>query len=329
MMHRPALFALAILLSLSAPASAAEFWLSGEDPAAQQAKHLDAPADYMDLFKPDAPWSQAASGLTAFKIGTRFALHGDETQVRAVIDDLKRRHIGLAIEQGVLGAEPGQCGQGVEGYGNPKGVEAVARRIKKLGGRIDYVAMDEPVWFGHIFGHGSGGRVGCRYSISEVADRAAAKVAILRQYFPDIRIGDIEPINARTGGAQSIDDIIAFEDLLRRKTGSVPEFVHVDMAWSFPGWQPLMEDLATRLHARGIPVGLICDGDRDAGGNEAWVRQALQRCRRVDADPKTKLDAFIVQTWEPLPTKMLPESDPGALTHELRQAEALFSDRRP
>ena len=97
----------------------------------------------------------------------------------------------------------------------------------------------------------------------------------------------------------------------------MPAFVHTNMAWAIPAWQPLLENLATRLHASGMRVGVICDGDANVGGNEAWVSQALQRCRAVDADPKIKPEDFIVQSWEPLPTKMLPETDRGALTYEV------------
>jgi hypothetical protein len=91
------------------------------------------------------------------------------------------------------------------------------------------------------------------------------------------------------------------------------------MSWAIPGWQPLLENLATRLHANGMRVGVICDGDANVGGDEAWVRQALQRCQATIADPKVRPDDLIVQTWEPLPTKMLPETDPGALTYEAVQ----------
>jgi hypothetical protein len=316
--------------ALATPALAADVWLSGQDPEAQKNKHLDQPADYMDLFKPDAPWSQAASRLAVFKVGTRFVLHADDAELRTVLDDLKRRHIAFAVELGVLeSGGPGTCGYGVEGYANPTGVESVAKRIKALGGRIDYVAMDEPVWFGHIVDKvAKGGGTGCRYGLPELAEMAARKIAVLKRYFPDIRIGDIEPITARAvGGPQSIDDIVAFEDLLRRKTGVAPAFVHADVAWTFQGWQPLLETLAVRLRASGVRVGIICDGDANAGGDAAWVRQALQRCQTVAADPKIRPDDLVVQSWEPLPTRMLPETDPGSLTYAARQAEALSHER--
>jgi hypothetical protein len=300
------------------------FWLGGEDPVVQHDKHKEHPADYMDLFKADSPWPVAASGLTAFKISTQFVLRGDEGQLRIVMRELRQRHISLAIEMGVLeGRGPGNCGYHVEGYASPRTVEAVARKIKKLGGQIDLIAMDEPVWYGHIFRTGSGDRVGCQSSVEEVAEIAASKVRLLRQYFPDIQVGDIEPVNARLGGQRSIDDIIEFVGLLNEKVPGSPVFLHADISWG-TDWQPLLEDLATRLHAKGIHVGVIFDGDADAEGDEAWVRQALERCKNVAGDPKIDPDDFIIQSWEVLPTKMLPETDPGTLTFETKQIEALF-----
>ena len=327
-----ALFILIGRGACNAWAQATDVWLSGVDPEAQKSRHVTEPADYMDLFKPDAPWKKAASGLAVFKFGTRFVLHADDAELRTVIDDLKRRHIAFAVELGVLeSGGPGTCGYGVEGYGNPTAVESVAKRVKALGGQIDYVAMDEPVWFGHIVDKvsKSAGR-GCQYSVPEIAEKTAAKIAVLRRYFPDIKVGDIEPISARApGGPQSIEDILTFEDLLRQKTGAAPVFFHADMAWAFQGWQPLLETLAARLRVSGVRFGVICDGDATAGGNEAWVDQALQRCRAVAANPRTRPDDFISQSWEPLPTKMLPETDPGALTFEALELERMTRRDRP
>jgi hypothetical protein len=323
----PRLSALALALSaVATPALAADVWLIGVDPVTQKARHVTEPADYMGLFQLDAPWEKAASRLAVFKFGTRFVLQSDDAELKMVIDDLKRRHIAFAVELGVLENHgPSSCGFGVEGYGRPDTVESVAKRVKALGGQIDYVAMDEPVWFGHVVDRlAKTAGTGCRYGVPEVADMAAAKIAVLRRYFPDIKIGDIEPITARApGGPQYVEDVLAFESLLRRKTGVAPAFVHVDMAWTFQGWQPLLATLAIRVRASGARFGIICDGDPTAGGNEAWVAQALQRCRQVAADPRTRPDDFIAQSWEPLPTRMLPETDPGAMTFEALRLETM------
>jgi len=79
------------------------------------------------------------------------------------------------------------------------------------------------VWFGHIFGSFSEGRFGCRYSISTLVDRIASKMIVFERYFPNIKVGDIEPTNAKWGGQQSIiDDIVSFEEQLRKKSGMRP-----------------------------------------------------------------------------------------------------------
>jgi hypothetical protein len=310
----------AFFASAATPADAAPtaIWLGGEDPVVQQDKHKGEPADYMDLFTPTAPWTTVASKLTAFKISMQFVLRGTDQQLRTVIDDLKRRHIGIAIELGVLqgSGQPGSCGYHVEGYASPASVEAVAKHIKNAGGQIEFVAMDEPVWYGHIFQSGGGGRIGCRDAIPALADQVALKIAVLRRHFPNIQVGDVEPINATN--PQSIADIIAFSDALTEKAGRKLAFVHADVAWQ-TNWRPMLTQLASQLHRRNIPFGVICDGDANAGGNEAWVSQALRRCKDVAANPKTTPDALIAQSWEPLPSKMLPETDPGSLTYEARQ----------
>jgi len=311
------------LAVLSANPAAASFWLSGEDPVVQHDKHKDHPADYMDLFKPGAPWSGAASKLTVFTISMQFVLRGDPGQLRAVIDGLRRRHIALGVAVGVLdGPGAGGCGNGVEGYSAPATVTAVAGRIRSLGGTIDYLAMDEPVWYGHIFRLGRGAQFGCQAGVEAIADDVAAKAGLLRQLFPRIQIGDVEPINARDGGPRSIDDIIAFVDRLRQGTGVVPAFVHADIAWRSGDWRPLLTDLATRLRARGVRLGVICDGTADAAGDAAWVSQALQRCQAIAADGTIKPADYIVASWEALPTRMLPETDAGTLTYAVAEAAA-------
>jgi hypothetical protein len=133
--------------------------------------------------------------------------------------------------------------------------------------------MDEPVWFGHIVDKvaKSAGR-GCQYGLAELADKVAPKIALLPRYFPDIKIGDIEPVTARTpGGAPSTEDILTFEG----RSGARPASHRRSCMSTWPG-QPLLETLATRVRASGARFGVVCDADVTAGGNEAWVDQALQ-----------------------------------------------------
>jgi hypothetical protein len=299
--------------------AATDIWLGGEDPVVQKDKHKNQPADYMDMFNPGAPWSVAASGLTAFKISTQLALRGTDEQVRAVIDGLKSRHIALAIELGVLTGSS-RCGKGTEGYASPATVDAVVKRIKRLGGQLDYVAMDEPITWGHEkTGTNAQGFSYCHDDVVDLVDQVAPKIAMLQRAFPNVQIGEIDAINGRYPHLSN--DIIEFIDTLHKKTGLRPAFVHADIAWDSQ-WQPMLEDLTRRLRARGVRVGVVFDGDLDAVSDRAWVAQALERERLITGNPSTRPDDLVFQTWSPRPTHMLPETDPGAWTYAVRDAVA-------
>jgi hypothetical protein len=320
----------ALSYGLARPVAAAEIWMASVEPAARGAMQtLQARSDYMDLFRPDAPWATAASGLKVFKVSGAFGLHSTDENMQTLINDLKRRHIALAIEFGVLvGGD--RCGRTVEGYAAPTAVDTLVKRIKKFGGQIDYIAMDEPVWFGHaakgapVKGGSRAGIVGghfCEDPIADLVDQIAPKIEILRQAFPNIQVGEIDPVSAKW--PSEVDDMAQFADLYRKKTGVPLAFVHTDVSWE-TNWKPLLEGVAEQAHKRGIRLGVICDGDSTARTNEEWVSSALQHCKAIAADPKVKPDDFIVQTWQALPNKMLPETDPGAMTFAVKQAETML-----
>jgi len=313
--------ALALALSCPLPSSAQgrdgakQAWFSGVDPVVQGDRHVDAPKDYMDLFKPGAPWAVGAAGTTAFKISTQLVLRGTDDQLRTVFEGLRQRHIGLAIELGVL-VNSEACGKGTEGFGSPPAVETVAKRIKSLGGQLDYIAMDEPVTWGHAKqGKNKLGYAYCQYSIDQLADQAAAKALILKRYFPDIRIGEIDAVNSRLPGLVGAE--IGFLDAFHKKSGLKPEFFHADVAWD-SDWRPGLEDLANRLRQRGIRFGVVCDGDLNPPSDAQWVARSLERCRMLASDPKTAPDDFVIQTWTAWPHRMLPENDPSAWSYALK-----------
>jgi len=314
------------------PAAAAAIWMGAIEPARRsqmlEQQGLRGPSDYMDLFRPDAPWASAASGLKALKITTAFGLQSTDDDFQRLIDDLKRRHIALAVELGVL-VGSARCGRTFEGYRAPNDVEALAKRVRKFGGQLDYVAMDEPVWQGHTAKGGGrsalragiAGAVRCQDPVASLVEQIAPKVAILHEIFPNVRVGQIDVINATS--PEQIDAMLLFADLYRKKTGMPLAFLHADISWQ-TNWRPLLQRLAQGLHQRGIRIGVVCNGDRADQRNEEWINKALQRCRTIAADSSIEADDFLVQSWHPLPTKALPETDPGALTYAVKQAEAMF-----
>ena len=85
----------------------------------------------------------------------------DET-VRQVTGFLRQHNIALAVPLGFVSSDT--CGQGVEGLGTARQQAVYPREMKKRGIDLDYVVMDEPLFFGHDYS----GKNACSFSMDEV-----------------------------------------------------------------------------------------------------------------------------------------------------------------
>jgi hypothetical protein len=302
--------AFAIALAVSSPyaASAAQVWLSGVDPVVRDDRHVDAPADYMDLFKPDAPWRKAAAATQIFKVSTQFLHRSTDEDLKTVIDDLRRRHIVLALEAEILTATV-KCGNGLPGYTTTAVIQKLADRVLKAGGKIEYIAFDEPMVWGRV----TRGAHACGYSTAEVVSNIAPNVRILKTAFPGAKFGDIEPVSDKTMAAGRLDDLMDFAKLFQQQTGERLSFLQADLIWQTP-WRPQLVEWRKRLQAAGMSYGVIIDGDPGDKTDIDWTQHAIERYRVVANDSSVRPNDFVFQSWQPRPTKLLPESEAGTLT---------------
>lgn len=319
----PCLTLLATAAAGVAAARTNDVWLTGIPPWVRAHSFNDpSPSDYLDMFKPDAPWSKSAGRLRVFQTtGGLINRESDET-LQKVFADLKRRHIAFAMELGLATARQDStghqaCGVNVEGITTPNATRVIAERIKKNGGELRYVAMDEPLWYGHHYN----GKNACGFTLSELAAAIAPNVAVLREYFPSVEIGDVEPIAPPSQQAADwTDQVIAWTRTWRQVIGQPLAFVRADVAWTGP-WRQELPTLKRKLHAEGLKYSLIYDG----GGtgrtetDEVWTQEAAERFRAVEADPQMAPDQAVIQTWVRWPSHMLPETQSGTLTNLLLQ----------
>jgi hypothetical protein len=260
------------------------------------------------------PQAWAATPVQAIKVATQYLHHAPEPELAALIRALAARHVALAME-GLLLIESERCGRGVESYAGATAIPAIAERVKRAGGTLAYVAMDEPVWFGTRW---QGSRA-CHDTVPEVAQQMARSVDILRQAFPALRFCDIEPLNGHTQGL--INDIMLFADRFRQATGVPVSCLHADLIWQAPD---AMQQLATWKRAAkgaGMAFGVIFNGDPADKSDQAWAEHAVQRHRLVQSDPTIAADTAVFQTWMAHPTRLLPDSDPGTLAGVIVRAQ--------
>ena len=319
------LFIMGVLLptwNALAQARGPEIWLSGIPPGVRQKMFQESDSDYFDLFKPEAAWSKSAQHVTVFMINGGLLLRQSDDEAKAVFSDLKRRHIALAIEMGLATARQDSsghqaCGVNVEGMTTPNATRVIVERIKKDGGELRYVAMDEPLWYGHHFN----GANACHFSLSELAATIAPNVAVLRELFPSVEIGDVEPIGeASNVPADWTDEIAQWIHVYQQVVGQKLNFFHADVAWTSP-WQQQLGSVKRIAHERGLSFGVIYDGG-GTGKQESdalWAQEAVQRFHAVEGNAATVPDDAVFQSWVRWPHNMLPETEPGTMTNLVLQ----------
>jgi hypothetical protein len=272
----------------------------------------DGPAgveDYMKLFTPSAPWSEAASHTKVFKVSNNPVFLAElpgtpsDSQWRQVFADLNRRGIELAIEWGPL--TPEGCGTNMEGFDGETGVR-MANKIKALGGPLNYIAMDEPF----------AGALGCNWTPRQTAENALRSIARVRTVFPDVIVGDIEPIPAAQAPADWLRRYAAWLDAWEEVFGAPLPFVHLDVNWSLD-WVPHVEAMRHEMVSRHIPFGMIYNDYWEDITDADWVRDAIAHFTKYETQTEVTPDHVVFQTWDHHPLHALPETSPAAMTYDV------------
>jgi len=278
----------------------------------------------MQLFTPDAPWQQAASHIKVFLLYGSYLSRAPQEEVEQIVSDLNRRQIPIALAVGVMNVgsrvtNPPCGGLGlVEGYGIPKLARAQSEKIKRAGGTIRYIAMDEPLWFGHYFNGRKGGQPGCHSSVTQILELIKEPLAVYAEEFPGIIVGDTEPTNIAEQSHWE-EDLEAWASEFRTQTGRPLAFTHLDIPFNRPG----EEDYAVafyhqvdKLKQRGLigAIGIIYDGTPTDSSDEAWVQDAKEHIHLLEDKRGLRPDHVLIQSWQAYPQHVLPETAAGSLT---------------
>jgi hypothetical protein len=277
----------------------------------------------MDLFTPEAPWRQAASHTKVFLLYGSYLSRAPQEEVTRIVADLKRRGIPIALAVGVMNVGPratnppcGGLGM-VEGYGIPKLARMQSEKIKAAGGTISYIAMDEPLWFGHYFNGRNGGQPGCHSSAAQIVELIKEPLAVYAEEFPGIVVGDTEPTNIAEQSHWE-EDLAAWASGFRAQYGRPLAFTHLDIPFNRPGEEGYAVSFyhqVERLKQQGLigAIGIIYDGTPKDSSDEAWVEDAKQHIQLLEDKYGLHPDQALIQSWQSYPQHVLPESSAGSL----------------
>jgi hypothetical protein len=274
--------------------------------------------DFMDLFRPDAPWQQAASHVQVFEVTGQLRTTASDRDLIQIINDLRRRGIGLAMSMGPLSGNTyagKPCGFHVEGYSAPLEAVALAERVKSLGGVIQYFTIDEALYYGHYWG----GTNACHSSIADIARETAEKIRRVRAVFPEVQFGDVEPIQGFPP-ATWLADLQTWFDAFHADTGQPLAFFRFELIFTQP-WQQYIPPLTQLLRREGIPLQVIYDSNADdARASDARaVAGTIANFKAYESDGRSPPDAAAIQYWSKYPSHALPETDPTSATYIINQ----------
>lgn len=290
------------------PVTTADRERVGQDPPGTYAGN-----DFMNLFRPNAPWTRTASMIQVYGVSTQFLHRSTDDQLSTVINDLRRRHIALGMSGEIMQAS--QCSQGIPGFSGIDVWRTVVDRVVRMGGKIDYVEFDEPVAFAHY--NIMQKNTACKYTIEELVRNIAPQIQVIKTAFPDVKFGDGEPVNGLTIG--KMDDNLQFAKIFRQ-TGARLSFMDADIIWYEPTFRSQLVEWRRRLHEAGILYGAYINGSPCCDKTDLqWTQHAIERYGLVTNDPAIKPDNYIFGTWMPHPSRYLPETQPGTLTSVIVQ----------
>ncbi len=272
--------------------------------------------DFLDLFAPSASWSNAQSHLHVFKLyGEWVAYHATDAELRAAVEGIRRMGLALAVEAGPLDP-PSECGQGIEGFAGSDEGRLIAQRIRTAGGRIDLIALDEPFFYASIYA----GPNACGWPAEQVAAEVGEYIDLMRSFFPDLVVGDTEPLAAAATPASYTGWLETF----RRVNGYDLAFLHMDIDWGRPGWPEETRRIEDFGRVFGVPVGIIYTGNFQDASDEAWLSIAGERVLRYEDQTGGRPEHVLFQSWNDKPDRTLPEGEPYTFTGFVRR---YFEDR--
>jgi len=266
---------------------------------------------------PGAQWTTVQARTHVLKLYLR-DIAPDTSSLVPIATTLNQAHIAVAIESGGLRA--GNC-SGAQ-------VGAVDRdHINKFvlaGGAISFIALDEP--FANSIA--SGAVPNCGYTVAQAATELVTEIHIMREAFPGVEIGLIEPVpsysvgvypsNSGTGYGdlpQLLDTFLSTLDQAHERI----DFFHADAPYDYDqalpsGWQKLVA-LEQVVRAHGLRFGLIYNSEAGGqAGDQPFHDQTLAAVVAYQA-PGGNPDDLIVQSWYSHPSAMVAEDQPNTFTN--------------
>lgn len=266
----------------------------------------DGSEDYWQLFEDPDAWRSVAARIEAVKIhGWMFRFYFTDEQVETIIAGLDDLGLPLVVEMEPLPhPDPAECEHG-ESFEGPFELDTL-RRIARLGGTVDAIAIEQPHTFATLLDEPGS----CRYPLERTLEEVVKWIDEARTIFPDVPVGSIEGV----WDWSEPEDFAVWLDAYEARSGEPFAFIHVDPFWTRDDWPEVVREIEKIADARDVPFGLLYNGLVSEVEPE-WLPLLAERVvtyeERFDGSP----DHGVLQSWDPWPDRVLPSDDIEAFTH--------------
>lgn len=192
----------------------------------------------------------------------------------------------------------------------------MVRAIKSAGGTLHFIALDEPYYYGHFYD----GPNACRWSAEKIASEVDEFIKAVRNVFPNVIVGDTEPL-AGPAGAKAYSDWL---DTFYSVNGYHLAFLHMDIEWSRPKWNEEVKAIQEHGSLVGVPVGIIYNGNAADKTDEDFLQATGERVKKLELATGVLPDHVLFQSWNDKPDRALPETEPYTFTGFINQ---YFTDK--
>lgn len=299
-------FCLGCLISAHAQKAKPEVWVSPPG-------HNNCQA-FRDLFEHPEQWQETRSKIDVlFITDLNLQRHFKDDELRTWFAMMKEWKLKLAMEVGAV--KP--WGQTGEKCFNAERTNW--ERLQKLGANLYAIAMDEPLVCAREQIHQSD-----EYALNETANY----IALVRQHFPDVLIGEIEAYPSIT-----IEEhrkwITGLQTQLAAKKVRGLDFYRLDVDWlrfnvqQKGSWKEVRQlELICRQNK--LPFSLIywssgypAMKNRGYADDSTWYTAIMQQgydYLAVDGRP----DQMVIESWVSAPSQCIPETADWTFTRSVR-----------
>lgn len=270
--------------------------------------------DFLSLFQPNAPWPHAMARTQVVGLYAAWITDASDPDLKQVVAFLNAHNMGIEIEAPALQAQS-TCGSGVEGY-VPYGQSlhdftlAYLQRLQSLGAPVLFIKVDEPYYFGSVVNDPHS----CHFSVAQVATEVGQYVQLVKTVYPNVAVGDVEPIIASAYTPDVGTAIAQWHDTYQTVTGAAFPFFFADIDFSNPKWPSIVKQLEDGTRQSGMLFGIIYIGDQQDASDAEWTSKVVARFELYQGQNGGRPDYVLFQSWEPHPQFCLPESDPATFT---------------